>query len=429
MARNADMDYNRADLGTLSNYQDITAQHMHFDWTIDFDTKRLFGSITLKMVMNRDGVQFIDLDTNKLKISAVSIGGTSCNFKVADAHKALGNKLSMSCPEALRKKDEVVEVVITYVATSAASAMQWLEPSLTKGGVRPYLFTQCQAIHARSMFPCQDTPGVKTSYSAVVRAPEWCTVLMSALADDSVVPEAQRGQKGVCGWNQPMPTCAYLVAVAAGDLKSKDISPRVRVWSEPAMVDAVAFEFSETEEFLAAAEGLTCPYQWGRYDVLCLPPSFPYGGMENPCLTFATPTLLAGDKSLADVIAHEIAHSWTGNLVTNATWEHFWLNEGWTVWLERKIAARMRGSDEFRKLSATSGWKTLIDSVDGMGAEHPFTRLVRGPSDEDPDDAFSSIPYEKVRHHIHIAVDIAVVVRYGTGSPSAGDGTIMKTKP
>jgi leukotriene-A4 hydrolase len=130
------------------------------------------------------------------------------------------------------------------------------------------------------------------------------------------------------------------VALAAGRLESRELSHRVKVWAEPEVVEAAAFEFSETEDFLSAAESITCPYVWTRYDVLCLPPSFPYGGMENPCLTFATPTLLAGDKSLADVIAHEIAHSWTGNFVTNATWEHFWLNEGWTVWLERKIIAK-----------------------------------------------------------------------------------------
>lgn len=186
------------------------------------------------------------------------------------------------------------------------------------------MMMQCEAIHARSLFPCQDTPAVKTPYSATVTAPSWCIALMSAL---------QQGE-GECDlslrtvkWSQPVPVPSYLVALAAGELESREISPRVKVWAEPSVVDSAAFEFSETEAFLSTAESLTLPYVWGRYDVLCLPPSFPYGGMENPCLTFATPTLLAGDKSLADVIAHEIAHSWTGNLVTNCTWEHFWLNE------------------------------------------------------------------------------------------------------
>lgn len=183
--------------------------------------------------------------------------------------------------------------------------------------------------------PCQDSPGIKIPYSATVRAPTWCVVLMSALQD-----QTRTSEPGVFHWNQPNPTPAYLVALAAGDLQSRELSPRVKVWAEPSVVESAAYEFADTEAFLTTAESLTCPYAWSRYDILCLPPSFPYGGMENPCLTFATPTLLAGDRSLADVIAHEIAHSWTGNLITNCTWEHFWLNEGWTVWLERKIMAR-----------------------------------------------------------------------------------------
>jgi leukotriene-A4 hydrolase len=166
---------------------------------------------------------------------------------------------------------------------------------------------------------------------------------MSAVQEGAAVT-TDGGAKRAFAWKQAVPTSTYLIAIAVGDLESREISKRCRVWSEPSMVEKVEYEFAETEKFLAAAEALTCPYQWGRYDVLCLPPSFPYGGMENPCLTFVTPTLLAGDRSLADVVAHEIAHSWTGNLVTNASWEHFWLNEGWTVWLERRIMMRVLAS-------------------------------------------------------------------------------------
>lgn len=196
-------------------------------------------------------------------------------------------------------------------------------------------------------------------------------------------------------WLQPVPVPSYLVALAAGELESREISPRVKVWAEPSVVDAAAFEFSETEVFLTTAEDLTIPYVWGRYDVLCLPPSFPYGGMENPCLTFATPTLLAGDKSLADVIAHEIAHSWTGNLVTNCTWEHFWLNEGWTMWLERKIMSRVKKDTNQLKLSAQIGFKCLEDDTALFGEDSKFTQLVWPLTGEDPDEAFSGIPYEK----------------------------------
>jgi len=238
---------------------------------------------------------------------------------------------------------------------------------------------------------------VKTTYGATVHAPEWCTVLMSAVAADAGAERVP----GVHRFAQPVPISSYLIALCAGHLASREVSPRCRIWSEPSVVDAAAHEFGEAEDFLGVAERLTgCPYVWGRYDVLCLPPSFPYGGMENPCLTFATPTLLAGDRSLADVIAHEIAHSWTGNLVTNATWEHFWLNEGWTVWLERKILAQVKGDVDHAKVSAEIGWKHLRDDValiecgcapDGQD----FTKLVWPLSDQDPDDAFSGVPYEK----------------------------------
>jgi leukotriene-A4 hydrolase len=200
-------------------------------------------------------------------------------------------------------------------------------------------------------------------------------------------------------FKQPVPTSAYLIALAGGNLERREISTRCAVWAEPEVVEEAAFEFSDTESFLSIAESLAGPYQWTRYDVLCLPPSFPYGGMENPCLTFATPTLLAGDKSLADVIAHEIAHSWTGNLVTNATWEHFWLNEGWTVWLERKITSRFKGSKEHGMLSAEMGWKHLKDDVALLECNckpgFDYTKLVWPLGDQDPDEAFSGVPYEK----------------------------------
>lgn len=215
---------------------------------------------------------------------------------------------------------------------------------------------------------------------------------MSAVSTD--VKKHHKGHSVHC-WDQKVPTPAYLIALAAGDLDYRDISERVRIWSEPSVVSKAAFDFSGTEDFVRAAEHYTCPYQWGRYDVLCMPPSFPYGGMENPCLTFVTPTLLTGDKSLADVIMHEIAHSWTGNLVTNQTWNHFFLNEGWTMWLQRKIEKRVKGGEDYFKLSAQAGWSHLKDDIALFGEDNPLTCLVCPLGDQDPDDSFSSVPYEK----------------------------------
>jgi leukotriene-A4 hydrolase len=234
------------------------------------------------------------------------------------------------------------------------------------------------------------------TYDARVTVPKWATAVMSALSKDATktntVTTNYKGDR-VFEFNQPVPIPSYLFALAVGELDSRDISPRCRVWSEPSMVEAVAFEFSQVEDFLVAAEELTMPYQWTRYDLLCLPPSFPYGGMENPCLTFVTPTLLAGDKSLADVVAHEAAHSWSGNLVTNETWEHFWLNEGWTIFLQRKIMTKVHGDEKFFDFDAIGGWEDLKESVALMPDK--YTKLIPDLGDDDPDDAFSSVPYEK----------------------------------
>lgn len=255
------------------------------------------------------------------------------------------------------------------------------------------------------MLPCQDTPGVKSTYSARLTVSGDLTALMSAISTGA--SELEDGKK-VFEFEQKVAVPSYLIALVVGNLKGVEVGPRSTVWSEPEMVEAAAYEFSQTEEFIVAAESIVGPYVWGKYDILCLPPSFPYGGMENPSLTFVTPSLLAGDRSLAGVVAHEIAHSWTGNLVGCRTWEHFWLNEGHTVFLERKIGAIMSGGGaatgwaECGQLQfdfkALGGWNALTDSVrlyeeDGnLG----FTQLTPDLSgDIDPDDAFSSVPYEK----------------------------------
>ncbi|KAJ0406704.1 hypothetical protein P43SY_004529 [Pythium insidiosum] len=220
---------------------------------------------------------------------------------------------------------------------------------------------------------------------------------MSAIAieapkhDDST-PQGKRK----VAFRQDVPIPSYLLAIAAGSMESRELGPRSRVWAEPSVVEKAAHEFSQTEEFLTYAEDITGQeYVWKRYDLVCLPPSFPYGGMENPCLTFVTPTLLAGDRSLADVVAHEISHSWTGNLVTNHTWRDFWLNEGWTVWLERKIMVKIYKDEHAYDLKATMGLRSLRESVQAFGEKHPYTHLVPESDGVDPDDVFSSIPYEK----------------------------------
>lgn len=390
--------YNTVDWSSFSNPLEAVSTDIRLEWNLDFDNQTIAGAVEHSVKVLVADAQFVSFDSSNLHIiDDVLINGEIGQYACADKHAALGTKISVIIPDSLRFIGSTFTIRFKYSVDNTATAVQWLPPSATKGGQYPYVFTQSQAIHARSLLPCMDTPGVKTTYSAIVTAPKWCTVLMSALADTTRVVSSSDGLVNTFYWTQPVPTPAYLIALAAGNLASRDISDRVRIWSEPEVVEAAAFEFSETEDFLQAAEVLTnCPYKWSRYDVLCLPPSFPYGGMENPCLTFATPTLLAGDKSLADVIAHEIAHSWTGNLVTNHNWDHFWLNEGWTVWLERKITSKVKGTDEAGRLSAQIGYKHLKDDIELMGTDNIFTCAMWKLTGQDPDEAFSAVPYEKV---------------------------------
>jgi len=196
-------------------------------------------------------------------------------------------------------------------------------------------------------------------------------------------------------FEQKVPMPSYLFAIASGDIASASIGPRSEVWTGPEELQDCKWELeNDMEKFMEAVEKIVYPYAWGQYNVLVLPASFPYGGMENPVYTFATPTIISKDRQNVDVIAHELSHSWSGNLVSNASWEHFWLNEGWTVYLERRIMAAVHG-EPHRDFSAIIGWKALSDSIERFGEDHEFTKLIVDLKGKDPDDAFSSIPYEK----------------------------------
>jgi leukotriene-A4 hydrolase len=402
---NTELLYNKKDYSSFANAEEVISTDIKLDWNLDFENNRIWGSVDHVVKVLVDGAATVVFDSRDIiLLGDILVNNVKATWTIGEPHPVLGTKITIDIQTELRKKDTLLSVHIPYRVHPNASAVQWLDPAATKGGKHPYLFTQCQAIHARSLLPCMDSPGLKTPYSAKVTAPKWCTVLMSALAANYITENAAENPNvNVFHWTQPVPTSPYLIALAAGNLASKDVSPRVRIWAEPEVVEAAHAEFIETEDFVQAAEAITgCAYQWNRYDVVCLPPSFPYGGMENPCLTFATPTLLAGDRSLADVIAHEIAHSWTGNLVTNHVWDHFWLNEGWTVWLERKITSRFKRNDEVGRLSAEIGLVHLHESIEQQGADSQFTQLVWPLRGEDPDDAFSSIPYEKVTKRLSI---------------------------
>uniref|UniRef100_A0A8C3DZB7 Leukotriene A4 hydrolase n=1 Tax=Corvus moneduloides TaxID=1196302 RepID=A0A8C3DZB7_CORMO len=290
---------------------------------------------------------------------------------------------------AFGEKGQEAIVEISFESSPQSSALQWFTPEQTSGKKHPFLFSQCQATHCRAIFPCQDTPAVKLTYYAEISVPKELVALMSANRDGEA-PDPEDSTRQDLPF-QPERKCSRLVV---GALESRKIGPRTLVWAEKELVDKSAYEFSEAEAMLKTAEDLAGPYVWGQYDLLVLPPSFPYGGMENPCLTFVTPTLLAGDRSLSNVIAHEISHSWTGNLVTNKTWEHFWLNEGHTVYLERRIGGRLFG-EQFRHFQALGGWRELQNTINTLGDKNPVTNLVINLDEVDPDVAYSSVPYEK----------------------------------
>ncbi|XP_069401160.1 aminopeptidase B isoform X1 [Ovis canadensis] len=283
---------------------------------------------------------------------------------------------------------ELLQVRITY-RVGEGPGVCWLAPEQTAGRKKPFVYTQGQAVLNRAFFPCFDTPAVKSRYSALLEVPDGFTAVMSADAWE------QRGPgKFFFRMSQPIPS--YLIALAIGDLVSAEVGPRSRVWAEPCLIDAAKEEYDGViEEFLATGEKLFGPYVWGRYDVLFMPPSFPFGGMENPCLTFVTPCLLAGDRSLADVIIHEIAHSWFGNLVTNATWGEFWLNEGFTMYAQRRISSLLFGP-AYTCLEAATGRALLRQHMDVTGEDHPLNKLrVRIEPGVDPDDTYNETPYEK----------------------------------
>jgi len=381
------------DPSSYSRPDHIKTNDIHLDWDLDFETKIVTGSCTLSMEKIMSDISSVILDCNKINISCIKLDetGEDLAFNIS-GQTSCGSKLEIQLPSGSPK---IFKLFIQYKTTSECTALQWMEPEQTSSGTHPYLFSQCQAIEARSLLPCQDTPAIKSTFTASVTAPDGITVLMSANRTEDEPKICCDGKKLKYSFVQGVPVQSYLIAIAAGNIKSRKIGPRSHVWAEESFLDEAAFDFSDTENMLKIAEELNGPYVWGQYDILVLPGSFPFGGMENPCLTFVTPSLLSGDKSNANVIAHEISHSWTGNLVTNSNFEHFWLNEGFTVFVEQKILGRLHG-EPFRHFNAILKWSGLEETInEEFGPTHEFTKLVPDLKGVHPEDAYCRVPYDK----------------------------------
>ncbi|OKL60722.1 Leukotriene A-4 hydrolase-like protein [Talaromyces atroroseus] len=377
------------DPNTLSNYTAWRSRHVTANLEIDFANKRLAGNVVHQLVSKTKAeTREIILDTSFLDILGVKVNGKTAPWELLPRFEPFGSALKIQLENGVDEQ-VAVDVDISLRTTEKCTALQWLTEAQTSNKKHPYMFSQCQAIHARSIFPCQDTPDVKTTVDFNIKSP------LPVVASGLPVRDSAFGSNNTYKFQQKVPIPSYLFAIASGDLTEAAVGPRSVVVTSPDKIEECKWELeADTEKFMEAIEKVVYPYAWGEYNVLILPPSFPYGGMENPIYTFATPSLISKDRENVDVIAHELAHSWSGNLVTNASWEHFWLNEGWTTYLERRIIAAVHG-EPYRHFSAIIGWDGLKEAVEEFGEDHEFTRLVVDLKGKDPDDCFSKIPYEK----------------------------------
>ncbi|CAD0002842.1 hydrolase/aminopeptidase [Flavobacterium chungangense] len=358
-------------------------KHLDLDVKVDFDTQTISGKASWLIDNISKGNEII-FDENTLNITKVTLGDEEkeTKFELGTATEFHGKPLHITI------EPNTTKVNIYYSTTKDAIALQWLKPEQTADKKKPFLFSQGESVWSRTWIPCQDSPGIRFTYNAKVTVPKDLLAVMSA------VNPQKKNDTGVYTFKQDKAIPSYLMAIAVGDIEFQSIDNRTGVYAEPSMLKKSAWEFAELGKMVVAAEKLYGPYRWGRYDVLVLPPSFPYGGMENPNLTFLTPGVIARDRSLTSLLAHELGHSWSGNLVTNATWDDIWLNEGFTTYVEHRIGEAIFGKKEFEMQNVITN-KELTDNVAEYGDTSPDTRLKVSLTGRNPDDGISMIPYVK----------------------------------
>lgn len=347
--------------------------HLHWVAEVDMNAHRIHATANYSVVSNENTREVI-FDTRGLLIEEVLVNKLPVKWTIGEDRPIIGAPLTIPV------KGDTAQVSIRYSTGPDAAALLWVD------GDEPFLFTQSQAILARTWIPCQDSPGVRFTYTAEVTVPRGLLALMSADNPQGV------NANGVYSFSMDQPVPSYLLALAVGKLQFRELGSRTGVYATADIIDRAAREFEDVEQMVTAAEKLYSPYAWGRYDLLVLPPAFPFGGMENPRLTFATPTILAGDKSLVSLVAHELAHSWSGNLVTNATWNDFWLNEGFTVYFELRIMEEVYGRERSEMLAALSMQDLLQTLGEVSSADSHLKLSLEG---RDPDDGMTDIAYNK----------------------------------
>jgi leukotriene-A4 hydrolase len=386
-SKNLMTNIDRNDPHSFSNPQQVRVRHVALELNVSFDQRRLSGTAELEIVRS-DKASALILDTRDLVIHHIESGDANGNFRavkwtLGPKDPILGSPLTIELPQA-ELPQQANRVRISYESAPTASGLQWLDPGQTGDKKQPFLFSQNESIHARSWIPLQDSPGVRITYTARIAAPKNLMALMSA------------DHKGISGgvhhFAMELPIPSYLIALAVGGIAFAATGPRTGVYAEPSMLPRAAKEFEDTEKLVEAVERLYGPYRWGRYDLLVLPPSFPFGGMENPRLTFATPTVIAGDKSLVGLVSHELAHSWSGNLVTNATWSDFWLNEGFTTYIENRIQEAVYGREQ-ALMEQVLARRELDQELATFDKRDQILHIdLKG---RDPDDGTTEVPYIK----------------------------------
>ena len=364
---------------SYSKPEEAVVTHLEWDANVDFET-RIINATANYLIKTSEDAKRILFDIRELDILSVRVDGIETSFEIGDEQAFIGSPLSIPLSPSSKR------VSIAYNTQPGADAFLWVEGSENSN---PFLFTQSQAILARTWIPCQDSPGVRFTYSAQVQVPKDLMALMSA------VNPTEKSADGVYTFVMDQPIPSYLLALAVGDVEFRSVGEHTGVYATPDLIDAAEYEFGEMEDLLVAAEGLYGKYAWERYDLLVLPAAFPFGGMENPRLTFATPTIIAGDRSLVSLVAHELAHSWSGNLVTNSTWDDFWLNEGFTVYFEQRIMEAVYGRD-ISEMLATLSYRGLVDEVSEIMDLNPDdTHLRLHLKGRNPDDGMTAIAYDK----------------------------------